>query len=372
MKRVLFPILSLFFVIAFTCSVKATTYQVEALLDNNIPLHLREVIHFEPGDVIEFNSGTFPNTLPDRYYINITMFTGYSETGHFNMRNYEQVTLSVGESWIVPRDLYGTGNTYYYTMRSHITHSEVIGDGIERVYASCEGGTPPYTYVWLLSDERTIIQDVVNTDVPYIDVNYHDIQTINVVCLDSSDLGGGSCFISQPDPDVYTLRGNSASNNESDNTVGNDSTADPKKQDTPQTPSTVPSGTAQISIGANDKTFANIKVLNQFPHDSVNQKIIADLYAANQKKRTDVIMQKNVFPPYGVKNDWKSTSHTVRWNNLNVKKGDNIIIVWYTPAFWGHGSTLKVIPATVVADGTIEFTIPSMGDMSVMSIVKLK
>ena len=142
--------------------------------------------------------------------------------------------------------------------------------------------------------------------------------------------------------------------------------------ETPQTPSTVPSGTALVSIGSDNKDFASVKALTPYLHDAVNQKIIADLYAAKLKKRASVITQKNLIPPYGVKNEWKSTSHIIKWKDLNVKKGDTIIVIWYTTSFMKYGSTLQTIPATVLEDGTIEFTVPYMGDMSVMSIVKLK
>ena len=153
----------------------------------------------------------------------------------------------------------------------------------------------------------------------------------------------------------------------------NDSESEKETEEeiTPELPSTVPNNTAQVSTGTANKDFANIKVLNQYLHDSVNQKILADLYAAKLRKKANVLVQKNVIPPWGVDNKWKTTSHTVRWKDLNVKKGNTVMIVWYTPTFFGQGSTLKYITATVIEDGVIEFTAPAMGDMSVMSIVKL-
>ena len=133
-------------------------------------------------------------------------------------------------------------------------------------------------------------------------------------------------------------------------------------------PSTVPADTVQVSVGEEDKEFSNVKVLNQYPHDAINQKLLADMYAAQAKKRATIITQKNLVAPYGVSKEWKKSPHTIIWHDLKVKQGDTIFIVWYTPLY---APSLQMIPATVTEDGTIVFAIPYMGDMSVMSIVKL-
>ena len=402
-KLIQLLLLNVLFTFAFSLNVTAQTFDVN-------DIHEGQLLH--AGDIIEFSS-VYHNS---KYHRDSNGdFRGYEVihfvviTGDFcaigNSRGFGEFgngTIRSGESYTLPRDLYWYGQgdsdtrTLGFTLRDLWVeiNSEYRRDGIERIAATVSGGTAPYTYFWCVGSRTGTPYDEAGnptdsfvrptdfgmsrivTNTPYLDVNYSDISRVyGCHVVDSSNAyiaeckGGSSRRYIDIEGDAS---GNTNNGNDNQDNSETENSGDKPQYETPQTPSTVPNGTAQVSIGSDNKEYANVKVLNQYLHDSLNQKIIADLYAANHKKKANVLIQKNIFPPYGVKNDWKVSSHTIKWNNLNVKKGDTIIIVWYTPTFWGHTSTLKVIPATVVADGVIVFTIPAMGDMSVMSIVKLK
>lgn len=386
MKKTFIGILSLYFIIGFTCSVKAATYQADQL----------EVGQFlAAGDIIEFGSGVYNGAT-----YNTVNICKDSYIYHPSVSPY---LIKAGRSYVLPFDVYvrlsscgnasggqdadgwtrweelqlyvDTTKSYFHLGDNQPISSISLNEGeTKRVYFEYEGGTDPITIKWTLEarEDPIVRVDLDNDNNNYYDISYGEGMSI----VASLYCPSGRTFDNYAGSSMLIINNVPSNPDKKDNEPQNDDKEEDKTEDspgpTPQTPSTVPSGTVQVSIGSNDKSFANIKALNQFPHDSVNQKIIADLYAANLKKRAEILVQKNLFPPFGVKNEWKASSHTVRWNNLNVKKGDTIVIVWYTPTFWGHASTLKMIPATVVADGTIEFTIPSMGDMSVMSIVKLR
>lgn len=387
------------FVSFYICFFFLFSHNVGAKTIGINELHVGEWIH--SGDIIDCGNGEY--ILEDGIVLNDTELHLGIVSGYMGSSCLD-ITLHSGETWTAARDLYIANRGILdgiplvsFGLRDIDVKlsSSYKRDGIERIVARCTGGVQPLRYYWgvwsksgkAYSDNTSdfiaypgwLYSEIITTE-PYLDIDYHDIAKVNICVLDSSNEDEANCGCGYTD-DWYEIDDSdepSTANNPKEQVSGtskdNESAESSQtgEHNTPQTPSTVPNGTVQVSIGTDNKTYSNIKALNQFPHDAVNQKIIADLYAAKLKKRTDILMQKNLFPPHGVKNDWKSASHTVKWNNLNVKKGDNIIIVWYTPAYWGHTPNLQIIQATVVADGTIEFTIPSMGDMSVMSIFKLK
>ena len=382
MKKVFYIISFAFaFIIAFSSDVKASTYQICDLVEGQL-LHA--------GDTIEVIDDI------DGYgYIQIERAVPL-DNGSFMSNPSIGIHISNGDSWEVPRNMYCHAPSRNMVSLSELWVDLSSGykkDGIERIVANVSGGVPPYTFYWIVCrrapDGGNYVEPIDNTDNrayicypasqnDYIDVDIDDAYCAFCHVFDSYDEDITKCAYTMAFQQYIVIgnvpiiqEDNTAKENDDDTEKHTEIEIENDNNESPQVPSTVPNGTVQVSLGIDGKGYANIKVLNPYLHDAVNQKILADLYAKNLKKHASVLMQKNLIPPYGVDGTWKNQSHTVKWKDLAVKKGDSIVIIWYTPKFGIHAPTLKYIPATVVEDGTIEFTIPAIGDMSVMSIVKL-
>ena len=370
----------------FSLPVYAATYQADELVKGQ---------YLEAGDTIEFGHGVFngeeyervviyynglnseiirfgdSTTLLEPYYV-------YGNNGVSNGTNGSTITLYLSTIY----SFFSEGNNHTpLPFYSDFVQTLTINEGErKRVYIEREGGTEPFSieFVGVFADESfaTCNGHDIEHGFDYVDIEYGEYGEILYAIHDSNGKGfgpyAGHLWIenrSNNDVDIAEESAgvNPSSDEESkdeDKKHNNDShKQEDEEKSVVQIPSTVPNNTIQVSIG-NNGGFANVKALNPYLHDSLNQKILADLYAKNLNKRANVLMQKNLIPPYGVDGTWRNQSHM-------VKKGDQIVIIWYTPKFGIHAPTLKYIPATVVEDGTIEFTIPAMGDMSVMSIVKL-
>ena len=381
----LLPLL-LFFSCFFLKNIEAKTVRVN---------ELDRWMRFNPGDVLEFGDGTYIDR--EGLYEKTRRPYGQCEyDGIDRVRvndlhgNYQ--TIVSGESYVFSEtcyflqgEIYGINpprllslwfvSTYgylHYGDNRPIKYNETIDihEGeTKRIYFAIEGDYEPNEWSFFAADHY-----------PYVDysplllghnTNYVDVEYGKYACM----------FVSWP-PQVLNHAGTSVGGTDFisiNNIASTEVPAEeqvvefPKenKPSEPQTPSTLPAETVQILLDTDGTTFSDVKVLNQYPHDSVNQKLVADIYAAKLRKRASVLMQKNVITPYGVNADWKKSQHTIKWKDLPVKMGDRIIIVWYTPTFLGVASNLQIIQATVVEDGIITFNCPPMGDMSVMSIVKL-
>ena len=386
MKKVAVLFASIFVALIFPIAAKATTYQANELTYEQ---------HLLAGDVIELGSGHLTGSreaVLDGDYNRLTI-RGYL-TARIGAASSTTVIAENVTSYTLTEDMYVLERACSADGELNIELEKIKATGSfgghgnlaltlaraphasRRVVVSAEGGTPPYRYRWvcrygtgLAAHEHETI-DTINEN------NYFDIPDAEFVAVycDVLDQNYGTGAFGVGRPATYLFQYDYSLTEESEENENDKPTENEENNDTPsespQIPSSVPSGTVQVSIGA-DKGYANIKALNQNIFDAINQRLIAELYAKDLKKRANVITQKNLYPPYGVQGNWKGQTHTIKWSNLNVKKGDNVVIIWYTPSFFSHKSTLKVIQATVIEDGTIQFDVPSMGDVSVMSIVKI-
>lgn len=127
---------------------------------------------------------------------------------------------------------------------------------------------------------------------------------------------------------------------------------------------TLPSGTIQ---GIGGKKDFNFKALNPVQRDVNNQQIFADYYAKQLGFKSELLISKDIYAPYGQTKESKWQSRTISWKNTGAKFGDLIYVVWYCQ----EAHEMQFIQANVLPDGTVVFTIPKSGDVSTISIVKL-
>ena len=386
MKKILFLFpMTFMFLFAFRTIAKAETYQA-----NNLEVGQ----YLEAGDIIEFGTGVYngknyskiSGNCPELFYFNLEngqttilpndCFVVGLGVGRNSIGNNSWMQMGIGLRPIIMR-FADENNNIIPPNNGEFSNSCFIdlreGETIQ-LRAVWRGNMTPASFVWKADfwsrDPDELVVDLNCSSDSYA-INYNGgFETGDVIVCIAFDANGK--FLGDIGGEIRKIpRENPTVENEETSLIVEEEYQTPSVEpQTPQNPSTLPSETVQITL--DDKgTFSNIKVLNQYPHDSVNQKLIADLYAANLRKKASILFQKNLMAPWGVNNAWKKTSHTVRWKDLPVKKGDRIVIVWYTPTFFGFTPTLKIIPAAVVEDGVITFTAPQLGDMSVMSIVKL-
>ena len=127
---------------------------------------------------------------------------------------------------------------------------------------------------------------------------------------------------------------------------------------------TLPTGTIQ---GIGGKKDFNFKALNPVQRDVNNQQIFADYYAKQLGFKSELLISKDIYAPYGQTKESKWQSRTISWKNTGAKFGDLIYVVWYCQ----EAHEMQFIQANVLPDGTVVFTIPKSGDVSTISIVKL-
>lgn len=104
------------------------------------------------------------------------------------------------------------------------------------------------------------------------------------------------------------------------------------------------------------------------PRDAINQQIFAEAMAPKGYKVQKVYETYNIYASTKVKDKWKVAERTIVWNDSRVKKGDIIYVVWYCQEVKQN----KLLPARVVSDGVIEFSVPRVGECSIVTIVKMK
>lgn len=131
-----------------------------------------------------------------------------------------------------------------------------------------------------------------------------------------------------------------------------------------KTKDTLPAGTIQ---GIGGKKDFNFKALNPETRDVNNQTVYAEYYANKMGYKSEMLISKDIYAPYGQTKDTKWSVKTISWKNTGAGYGDIIYVVWYCQ----EAKEMQFIKADVLSDGTVVFTIPKSGDVSTVSIVKL-
>ena len=348
MKRILFFIGSIVCVFAFCRNVNAETYQADELVKGQ---------KLEAGDVIEYGSGVIngqsyghcriphveenlPYTVTNDMYICHTPSIAYIEepTG----RNYFF-------------ELYGFN--YYIDFPEQI---RVNQGNTTTIVVNVQYATPPYTFNWNFSDVNGNLARSITTDNNSIEVEYGKYISAGCEVIDAN---GERAFsycditnISKEDPLVENIKEEKSP--EEHIKTKEQIELEKKNKDT------LPTGTIQ---GIGDKKEFNFKALNPEERNVNNQIVYADFNARKLGYKSEILISKDIYAPYGQTKDTKWKTKTIRWKNTGAKYGDIIYVVWYCQ----EAKEIQFIKANVLFDGTVEFIIPKSGDVSTISIVKL-
>ncbi|MDD3414269.1 MAG: hypothetical protein PHY47_09735 [Lachnospiraceae bacterium] len=142
------------------------------------------------------------------------------------------------------------------------------------------------------------------------------------------------------------------------------------KDDTaPQIPSALPYRTTQGTF-VGEKSAFNIKALESSTTSTQNQSTLATYFTTQYfKGKTGTTMAcYDMHAPWGAKREWKDGTCKFTWNIDDVRAGDTVFVIWYNER---NPLGAQLIEATVAADNSITFTIPYLGDVSTISVVKV-
>lgn len=147
--------------------------------------------------------------------------------------------------------------------------------------------------------------------------------------------------------------------------TGSQETVAKSAREAAKLPSTLPEGTILAAFG-DGKTFMSLKALNAPAQDIANQKLVA---RAAFGDKFEMLITKNIYAPYGIDTVWKNAARTLSWKDTGAKAGDTIYMVWYNQT---SQRPVELIQAAVAADGTVSATLPSLGDVSTVSVIRVK
>ncbi|MDD3414262.1 MAG: hypothetical protein PHY47_09700 [Lachnospiraceae bacterium] len=168
---------------------------------------------------------------------------------------------------------------------------------------------------------------------------------------------------------AFFTKNNRDSEEESKNEAENESDTQ-KEAPTPQIPSALPYRTTQGTFKGEKNAF-NIKALESSVTSTTNQNTLANFFTTQYfRKKTGTIMAcYDMYAPWGAKKEWKEGTCNFSWNMDGIRAGDTVFVIWYNEQ---NPLGAQFIKAMVSADNRITFTVPYLGDVSTISIVKVK
>ena len=354
-----------------TTITKATTYQADELVKGQ---------KFEVGDIIELGSGIYKGRpyfsiyAQENYRHNYNTFAT-SDTGMIptTTRITFREPMYVSNNGISSARANQLDGSYYDFLQIHVckVYIEIPenisskGEDIE-IIANCEGGTPPYNYHWYLYGIDNGFEQIDTTN-NKISLEYGKYKEVRVSAEDSSETYDDGFY---PGYSNYCKINNIVEEkpieeDKSEEKPHNEPTKTPEQIESERkNKDTLPTGTIQ---GIGGKKDFNFKALNPVQRDVNNQQIFADYYAKQLGFKSELLISKAIYAPYGQTKESKWQSRTISWKNTGAKFGDLIYVVWYCQ----EAHEMQFIQANVLPDGTVVFTIPKSGDVSTISIVKL-
>lgn len=100
--------------------------------------------------------------------------------------------------------------------------------------------------------------------------------------------------------------------------------------------------------------------------DAINQQIFANMMCQNLGfKNVTPLMTYNM---YALKSSYveKNKAQVISWANTGLKPGDTAFVVWYNQIL----GRIDLLPAIVDAFGNVSVSVPALGDVSTMTVVK--
>ena len=114
----------------------------------------------------------------------------------------------------------------------------------------------------------------------------------------------------------------------------------------------------------------SLKVLNTVKRDVNNQKLFATWYAQNsinKKATVDLLWIYDVYAPYGATTQFKTAPTNITIKNTGAKPGDTLLVEYYNHQTKSH----QMLPCTLNDKNEVIATIPGLGDVSTISVVKV-
>ena len=121
-----------------------------------------------------------------------------------------------------------------------------------------------------------------------------------------------------------------------------------------------------LTAVASGESPVDIKALNSSTRDKRNQAIYANYYISQMKRRCSVLETVDIYAPHGTSELWKVSPRVLTWKNTGLKKSDTVYVVWYCQ----EAHDMRLIPAIADDAGTVYVSLPRVGGVSTVSIVK--
>lgn len=163
---------------------------------------------------------------------------------------------------------------------------------------------------------------------------------------------------------------NNNSNNETIEIIEEQNEESYEEQHEDSNKSELPYGTVKCGNGGKGnggKDAIDVKVLTPEQRDTTNQNAFAKYYFKNRS--FDTIFSYNVYPPYGVNNGYKNSTRIIYWADTGLKQGDEVYAVWYCQS---SKKGAQMIKCDIDANGIVSIRIPQIGDMSTITLIKVK
>lgn len=100
--------------------------------------------------------------------------------------------------------------------------------------------------------------------------------------------------------------------------------------------------------------------------DAANQQVFAQVMCQNLGFKNVIPLKTyNMYSLYATY-DAKNKAQTITWANTGLKFGDTAFVVWYNQKL----GKIELLPAIVGPNGDVAVSVPALGDVSTMTVVK--
>ena len=121
-----------------------------------------------------------------------------------------------------------------------------------------------------------------------------------------------------------------------------------------------------VKISASNSGSSDVAAVVADDRDAANQQAFAQAMCKNLGYgNVETLKTYNMYA-LNSSYDAKNKSQIITWSGTGLKSGDTAFVVWYNQKL---GKT-ELLPAVVGANGDVAVSVPSIGDVSTMTIVK--